>query len=293
MTHTARCRDANRFGDGFDCICDEEPLPRALARIEELERIAADLKASYDLLDKLCIAETKRADEAEGLCERAGSEVARLTRELERANITRRVLFDGNLWQGQKLERIENYINSLDEPWPEWATKVGDMMHQEEPPRPSCDPAVHVVFHIRMPNVSPEGYREALPGDGYGFVDYVEGFGLRLQLDCGSVIACTDISYDVLQRELAKAGYSIWPMVCGDSRAASLKVGDTFRLVPTIDVLRTLDGEKPRALVFTMPLPGFPGHAGAVHEMRQALEVWGITLQLPYDTKQGDDDGNR
>lgn len=45
MSHSQRCISANRFGDGFDCICDEEPLAKALeanaelaARITELEK---------------------------------------------------------------------------------------------------------------------------------------------------------------------------------------------------------------------------------------------------------------
>lgn len=41
MSHSRRCLDSNRFGDGFDCICDQEPLPKALARVAELERLAA------------------------------------------------------------------------------------------------------------------------------------------------------------------------------------------------------------------------------------------------------------
>ena len=49
MTHSERCLDANRFGDGFDCICDEEPLPRASRRIEELtaevDRLSKALEA--------------------------------------------------------------------------------------------------------------------------------------------------------------------------------------------------------------------------------------------------------
>lgn len=33
MSHSQRCISANRFGDGFDCICDEEPLAKTQAEL--------------------------------------------------------------------------------------------------------------------------------------------------------------------------------------------------------------------------------------------------------------------
>lgn len=44
MGHSQRCISANRFGDGFDCICDEEPLAQAQKRIQELEAQVEELK---------------------------------------------------------------------------------------------------------------------------------------------------------------------------------------------------------------------------------------------------------
>lgn len=86
-THSERCIGANRFGDGFDCICDEEPLPKALARIEQLERELA---------------------ESQRLCAAAGTELAR--KERERADaITRAAELEEEKQQAEQAERNQKY----------------------------------------------------------------------------------------------------------------------------------------------------------------------------------------
>ncbi len=62
MSHTRECLDANRFGDGFDCICSQDSLRKALARIEELEMQLATQKGNYERLAmKAELAETELA----------------------------------------------------------------------------------------------------------------------------------------------------------------------------------------------------------------------------------------
>lgn len=43
MSHSQRCISANRFGDGFDCICDTEPLAVAQAEAARLRRVLSRL----------------------------------------------------------------------------------------------------------------------------------------------------------------------------------------------------------------------------------------------------------
>ncbi len=69
MSHSQRCLSANRFGDGFYCICDEAALPRALKRIEELTAKVAELTEQREsvlaLAEERVNAANARADAAE------------------------------------------------------------------------------------------------------------------------------------------------------------------------------------------------------------------------------------
>jgi uncharacterized small protein (DUF1192 family) len=76
VSHSQRCISANRFGDGFDCICDQEPLPRALKRIKELEAQVATRDAEISRLTQGAVALGQRI----ALLERI-SEIAQLERE--------------------------------------------------------------------------------------------------------------------------------------------------------------------------------------------------------------------
>lgn len=296
---------------------NQDPLPRALARIEELQR---ELAAARRVMREDCNTSAARAEAAEAKLQ---------------------ALSQSNLWLGKQLERIDDWLGEQDVggtlPLP-WQEELRDILSTPRPNHVGPPEMVHAVFHWRD-RERPDGLSDALPGDGFGFAEYVEDFGLRMQFDCAGVMACADLSLDALKHTLAKEGFSVWPMVCAETegftdpivrdmrtriatlerelksttaenerlmdraygagderdhvqiavdRAAALKVGDTFRMVPTIAVTKTVEDNMPRALIVTLPLPGFPGHAGALHEMMACFDVWGIKLP-----KQGDNDGNR
>jgi len=69
VSHSQRCLDSNRFGDGFDCICDEEPLPKALKRIAHLEKLTRETVPRFEFaaLSEECKEMTEAIREAAGI----------------------------------------------------------------------------------------------------------------------------------------------------------------------------------------------------------------------------------
>lgn len=63
MSHSQRCLSANRFGDGFDCICEPHPSYRigyaaGLRRAQELAK--EHLSGTFREFDQAIDAEAKK-----------------------------------------------------------------------------------------------------------------------------------------------------------------------------------------------------------------------------------------
>jgi len=128
------------------------------------------------------------------------------------------VLVQRNFWLNQQLHAIGDLWGETDdaditpEQCGEFAMgqlrKLGEILRRKRPrhigPAESC----HVSFHWRDRD-RPDGYSDALPGDGYGFAEAVEGFGLRMTFDCAGILACADLSFDALRVTLGKEGYGV------------------------------------------------------------------------------------
>lgn len=216
MSHSDRCISANRFGDGFDCICDEEPLPVALAQIRALKRELAEsaqreqrLAAEYQQL-----ADANARQAAELLTLREGPIGPQMALALARVN----------LFRGKQLDDIGEVIANLaDEAYEELpadarlaVVKCQEILQRERPEHIGPPEMVHAPFTWREPKRT-DGFYDALPGDGFGFAQYVEDFGLRMQFDCAGVLAVADLSLEALKHTMAKEGFSIWPMVLKDN----------------------------------------------------------------------------
>lgn len=135
-----------------------------------------------------------------------------------------------NLWRNKQLDDIGELVCAWDDakpsdcdPYSAGALKqIGDVLQRERPETLGPPEAIRVYFHWRDPR-RPGGYRDALPGDGFGFCEYVENetrTGLMMQFDCAGISACVDMPHELLKTTLAKAGYSIWPMVAGAEKAS-------------------------------------------------------------------------
>lgn len=120
-----------------------------------------------------------------------------------------------NLFRNKQLDDIGEILCEAydDVPEPEAVTEARKVLQRELPATLGPPESMTVHFHWRDREARGKGAWEALPGDGFGFVRYVEGFGLRMQFDCAGISACADMSLDMLKATLAREGFSIWPMV--------------------------------------------------------------------------------
>lgn len=217
MSHSQRCLDANRFGDGFDCICDEEPLPRALAQIEKLQReLAEALQRNQQLIDAN----------------------ARVAADVLQWRQAQDALSQRNLFLSKQLEDVDDIASNEERDGDDAVELIREVLSRPRPEHVGPPGLVLVNFSWRSPQHE-NGLHEVFPGDGYGFAEYVEGFGLRMQFECAGVQAFADMSLDALKHTLAKEGFSIWPMVCEE--------GDRFT-DPVIRDMRTRIEELERRL---------------------------------------------
>ncbi len=121
------------------------------------------------------------------------------------------VLVQRNLWLNQQLHNIDDWLGETQvdglplQPWQEELTAI---LQRKRPPHIGPAESCRVSFHWRDRD-RPDGYADALPGDGYGFAKAVEGFGLRMTFDCAGILACADLSFDALRVTLAKEGYGL------------------------------------------------------------------------------------
>jgi hypothetical protein len=273
------------------------------------------------------------------MSEEIWDEPAWLKAEVKRLREVMRLQYETNLFRNKQLDDIGEILCEAydDVPEPEAVSKVREVLQRERPEHIGPPAAMHVAFSWRDPS-RPDGYNDALPGDGYGFCEFVENetrTGLMMQFDCAGIIACATLDIEPLRETLAKGGWGLsrlteapgfasWDIearptieamatritelerdlksteaenerlmdrVYGKAderdhvqvavdRVEELKPGDTVPMVPTIDVRRrcTYNIDEPIALIVHLPLPGYPGHAGALHEMLEGFKVWGIEL---------------
>lgn len=117
-----------------------------------------------------------------------------------------------NLWLNRQLEAIANWLGENDVdglcPLP-WQEELRAILQRQRPEHIGPPEMMHACFHWRDSRERPDGYFDVLPGDGFGFVDAVEGFGLRMHFDCAGIHACADLSFDALRMTLAKEGFAL------------------------------------------------------------------------------------
>lgn len=117
-----------------------------------------------------------------------------------------------NLWLNKQLDDIGELIGEWDDVEPRdtsgWLAKLQELLRREQPANIGPPGVMHVLFHWRD-REQKNGLFEALPGDGYGFAEAVEGFGLRMMFDCAGISANADLSFDMLRETLGKEGYGL------------------------------------------------------------------------------------